>query len=723
VIAVIADICSQPDVSLTATRFCARPLRLPLVLDPARCGRSRAIPAIFITWLYPLFCIILSPPWYAPETALKRLVLWLIALLALSVPLNAQDDQDQRVLPDQEERILAFDSLVTVNDDAGLLVRETIKVQSTGESMRHGIYRAFPTAARTRLGIRKTETFEIVALSRDNAPETYHEEEGRDGTTVYFGSSNYLLPPGLHTYVFTYRTTRQLRFFPDHDELYWNATGNGWKFPIDVVTAKVILPRRIRNQITGLDGYTGYLDDKGKDFTAVRDAESNPVFRAERLYPSQGLTIVVTWPKGLIEEPTPEEERRQFVADNRAIVVGLAGLAIALLYYLVAWMLVGRDPRPGAIVPLYQPQDNLSPAGMRFLERMGFDGKAFTAAILGLAAKGYLAISRDKQTYTLTRKPGYGTVESKLAADEKTLAAKLFSSGATVHLTEHNATLQLAQTALKASLKHQEEKVYFVTNQRYLWPGVLLTALAVAAMIVIGGGAALGIFMSIWLTGWTFGVSVLMLSVFHAWKAVAAGAGAGAVLGAFFITAFSIPFLGGEVFGTYMLWSAVGTLPVAIIFVGIAAAVLFHFLLKAPTKAGRALMDRVEGFRMFLKAVDSDRIQRVAPPPEKTPELFERFLPYALALDVEHAWASQFSSVLAMAAAPADSSSHSNGYSPSWYVGSGIASFSASDFTSSFSSSFSSAVSSASAPTPSSSGSGGGGASGGGGGGGGGGGW
>ena len=403
-----------------------------------------------------------------------------MALLAVWLPLIAQNNQDERILSDQEERILHFDSNVTVNDDGSMLVRETIKVQSNGESMKHGIYRFFPTASQSRLGVRKTATFEIVNLQRDSVPEVYHQEDSQDGVTVYFGSSNYLLPPGVHTYVFTYRTSRQLGFFPDHDELYWNVTGNGWKFPIDLATATVVLPQRVRNEVTGLDGYTGYARDKGKDFTAARDAESNPVFRAQNLYPSQGLTIVVAWPKGLIQEPTKEEKHKQFVADNTAILVGLAGLVIALLYYVVAWMLVGRDPKAGSIVPLYEPQDNLSPAGMRFLERMGFDGKAFTAAILGLAAKGYLTITRDKHTYTLIRKSGYGVVESKLAADEKALAGKLFSSGATVHLTEHNVTLQSAQTALKASLKHQEEKVYFVTNQRYLWPGVLLTAIAVS---------------------------------------------------------------------------------------------------------------------------------------------------------------------------------------------------------------------------------------------------
>jgi uncharacterized membrane protein len=119
--------------------------------------------------------------------------------------------------------------------------------------------------------------------------------------------------------------------------------------------------------------------------------------------------------------------------------------------------------------------------------------------------------------------------------------------------------------------------------------------------------------------------------------------------------------------------------------------------------------------------VDADRLQTMIPP-NKTPQLFERFLPYALALGVEHAWSEQFSQVLARAAT-AESSGSNTGYSPSWYSGSSFTSFSASEFTSGFSSSFSSAISSSSTAPGSSSGSGGGGSSGGGGGGGGGGGW
>jgi uncharacterized membrane protein len=145
--------------------------------------------------------------------------------------------------------------------------------------------------------------------------------------------------------------------------------------------------------------------------------------------------------------------------------------------------------------------------------------------------------------------------------------------------------------------------------------------------------------------------------------------------------------------------------------------ILFHFLLKAPTIAGRQLLDQVEGFKMFLGAVDADRLNRVMPP-DQTPQTFEKFLPYALALDVEQAWAEKFSNVLA-AAGQSPGSDHA-GYTPSFYSGAALGAASYGSFTSSLGSFTSSISSSASAPG---SAGGGGGGSGGGGGGGGGGGW
>jgi hypothetical protein len=620
----------------------------------------------------------------------------------------------------QTERIVSFDSQITVHADGSMQVTETINIESEGVDIVHGIYRNFPTRYKDRAGNNYSVLFEVVSLSRDGNSEPYHTEDRDNGVRVYFGNSSYDLPPGPHTYQFTYRTNRQLGFFPDHDELYWNVTGNDWNFPIDVATATVLLPANVRGRVTSLDGYTGYTGEKGRAYTAKRDEDGNPTFRAEALAPKQGLSIVVTWPKGLIAEPTAEQKRAWFIADNKPAILGLAGMIVVFLYYLMIWGMVGRDPAPGTIVPFYEPPDNMSPAAIRFLERMGFDQKAFTAGIMGLAAKGFLTIEQDEsKTYKLARKnPGPGL--EALSGDEKSLARTLFEDSSTLVLKNSNhELLSRAQKNLENNLHTTIEKNCFVTNSRYLWPGIVLSFLAIATMLIKGGGPQIGValFMSVWLTGWSFGVYALLSSVVRAWRSVRTEGILGAGQ-AGFLTLFSLPFLAGECFGLATLFWACGAAAFCIIAATISLNVLFHHLLKAPTLAGRALMDRIEGFKTFLKAVDADRLQTMIPP-NKTPELFERFLPYALALGVEHAWSEQFSQVLARAAT-AENSGGSTSYSPSWYSGSGFTSFSASEFTSGFSSSFSSAISSSSTAPGSSSGGGGGGSSGGGGGGGGG---
>src|SRR6478736_1298157 len=178
----------------------------------------------------------------------------------------------------QTERIVSLDSQIAVYTDGSMQVTETINVESEGVDIVHGIYRDFPTRYTDPAGNNYSVLFEVVSLSRDGNSEPYHTEDRNNGVRVYFGSSNYDLLPGPHTYQFTYRTNRQLGFFPDHDELYWNVTGNDWKFPVDVATATVLLPANVRGRVTSLDGYTGYEGEKGRAYTAKRDEDGNPTF-------------------------------------------------------------------------------------------------------------------------------------------------------------------------------------------------------------------------------------------------------------------------------------------------------------------------------------------------------------------------------------------------------------------------------------------------------------
>jgi hypothetical protein len=179
-----------------------------------------------------------------------------------------------------DERILDFHSEIGVAYDASMLVDETIRVRAEGDRIRHGIYRDFPTDYRDRLGNRVHVDFIPLTLTRDGANEPFHAEAQVNGVRVYFGDKNTSLAPGEYTYVLGYKTTRQLGFFDDHDELYWNVTGNGWDFAIEAASVAVTLPDSVATDAIHVDAYTGVQGDKGTDYRAAVDAPSHVVVRA-----------------------------------------------------------------------------------------------------------------------------------------------------------------------------------------------------------------------------------------------------------------------------------------------------------------------------------------------------------------------------------------------------------------------------------------------------------
>ena len=234
------------------------------------------------------------------------------------------------------ERILDFRTEIAISRDGSMTVRETIKVKAAAVQIKHGIYRDFPTRYRDRLGNHYTVGSEVLETLRDGKPEAHDVESEGNGKRIYLGDEDVELQPGDYSYTLAYRTTRQLGFFADHDELYWNATGNGWSFPIDHATAVVTLPAGIQRQAILLDGYTGVEGSLGKSFEAFVDGEVRPTFTTTKtLGPYEGLTIVVSWPKGFIAEPTDEMKRQWFFEDNLSVLIGLAGLALLIGYYFM----------------------------------------------------------------------------------------------------------------------------------------------------------------------------------------------------------------------------------------------------------------------------------------------------------------------------------------------------------------------------------------------------
>ncbi len=618
------------------------------------------------------------------------------------------------------ERIVAFDSRIAVEPGGGMRVTETIRVLAAGDQIRRGIFRDFPTSYKDRLGNRTTVEFAVQAVARDGQPEAWHTEKLSNGVRVYMGRKDYSLPHGEHVYTLTYRTDRQLGFFKDHDELYWNVTGNGWAFPIDRASATVELPPGVP-ELSLLEAYTGPEGATGRAYTAEETADMRAVFKTtRRLAPNEGLTIVVGWPKGYVAEPSSRARAAYFFKDNLALLTAAVGVALVLAYYVLVWLAVGKDPEKGVILPLYTPPDHLSPAVMRFVAEMGYDDRIFAAAVISMAVKGFLRIEDSDGAYTLKKQTGTAV---KLAADEQKIAAQLFRSGDAIVLARQNhSAIGAAKNALKSSLALAYEKTHFVSNRKAFVTGVVVSAATVAASLVLSPDPEIVVFLGIWLSIWSIGVVFLVVTVVKLWTMVFAaarslGTRAGSLGAALFMTAFATPFFAGEVFALTILAQSSPATAAQLAVVAVLNVLFFH-LLKAPTLLGRRILDKIEGFKMFLAATEADRLQRLYPA-GKTPELYEKFLPYAFALGVEQQWSDQFADVLAAAAQP----DGSRGYHPGWYSGSGWSPARIGGFAGSVGSALSGAISSSSTAPGSRSGGGGGGSSGGGGGGGGGGGW
>ncbi|MBV9990309.1 MAG: DUF2207 domain-containing protein [Alphaproteobacteria bacterium] len=619
-----------------------------------------------------------------------------------------------------DERITDFSSDIAVAGSGTLTVTETISVIAEGDAIRHGIFRVIPTRYTDRLGNSIHVGLSVASVMRDGHAEPYTIENSEDGRSIKIGDKDVFVDPGRHTYTIQYQTTRQIGFYKGYDELYWNVTGNFWKFPIDRAEAHIQLP--VGGKIKQYALYTGAAGAKSENAEALLLSGNAIAFHTtEPLGLGEGLTVAVGFAKGAVLPPSRAELRRRYLEDNAPSIVAWAAMFMLFIYYFIAWWSHGRDPRRGVVIPLFGAPQGFSPAAARFVNRMAYDRKCYAASLVDMAVKRYLTISESGGTYTLTRT---GQDEAALSSGEAAMARKLFKRRDTIVLKDENhETVAASISALEDSLENEYERVYFNTNTAWFAGGVaiLIVGAIATALMCDDWGTACGVLAAIAVASGA--AAFLLHRAFKAWAGVVSGPGSRVlnVLGAIFATIFAIPVAGLAVaIVTFVTHDVPAAALVALIAGGIMSYVFYH-LLKAPTLAGAKILDEIAGFKMYLTTAEKNRLE-VLNPPEVTPEVFERFLPYAIALDCENQWSRKFEAEAAAAGNDPTSGGRA-AYVPVWYSGSSFDRLGTAGFTSALGSSIASAAASAATPPGSSSGSGGGGFSGGGGGGGGGGGW
>jgi uncharacterized membrane protein YgcG len=639
--------------------------------------------------------------------------LWLATLLLLGAGLGAQAD----------ERILHFASEIVVDRDGTLTVTETIRVRAEGNQIKRGIFRDIPLTAESASGRIYQVGFELLSVQQDGEPAPHFTRRNGAGMRIYVGEESVFLQPGVYTYTIRYRTDRQIRFFDDHDEVYWNATGNEWNFAIDEAVARVVLPDGVK--ATDWTAYTGPFGETWQNYTTeAAGGGSEVVFTTtQRLWYQEGLTVVVAMPAGSIARPSGAERMQYFLSDYRSELIGGVGIGLVLVYYLVAWWMVGRDPEPGVVFPRFKPPAGISPALSKYIVNRGFgDGGwvALSAACLSLAVKKRLRLEDDDGDMTLTldregredHVPGFG-----LPKGEAALESFLSGRGTPLPLNKDNGmSIKALGTKFRTAIEKESRNVFFKANRGFLVPGLILSIVTIVALFAFGR-------MQPGQEG--FVIIFLVFCVFASVIAVNLGRvifrlASMKLRMALVFAAFALA-MGGAGVAAYNVNGGFESLPVMPLIAAVLVAfnILFFFLIGAPTAMGRQALDEIEGLKLYLSVAEKDRLN-MAEAPDMSTVHFEELLPYAVALGVEKPWARSFEAWLATAAGAAVAAS----YHPHWYSGRSFdahhVSSTLGETASSMAGSFQSSLP---APKSSSSGSSGGGSSGGGGGGGGGGGW
>jgi uncharacterized membrane protein len=526
---------------------------------------------------------------------MSRRLLGLVLLLLVARPAAAE-----RTLV-----IERFDAVIDVAADGSIVVEETIIPRFTGSW--NGIFRSIPVQYRTPQGLNYTLRLDVQAVTDDEGHKLRYE----DSRQRHYRKLKIWVPGAVdatRSVRLRYRVPNGLRFFEEHDELYWNVTGDEWEVPIESASAVVRLP----NGVSGVraTAFRGAYGSTERSEVSV-EADGVHVQTDRGLGMREGLTIVVGWNPGVVHRPTAVEKGAQLVSSNLPLLI--PPLILFGMYRL--WSRRGRDPQMGPIATQYEPPSQMSPAELGTLADGTPDMRDITASIVDLAVRGYLHIEETKDEHV------FGLFSSK----DYMFSLKRDRS-AWSELKQHER--DLLDAMFGASLP--EIRLSELKNEFYKHLPGLRDQLY--SGLVSGG----------FYTGRPDRIRLVYIV-------------GGIILG----------FVVGGASGAIM--QGLGMQPVAGIVAGVLSGIIvvaFGWFMPARTPRGTRELEKVMGFREFLSRVESDRLERMV----KTPEMFEKYLPFAMALGVEDNWAKAFDGIYTQP--------------PSWYTGpGGIGAFRPSSFT------------------------------------------
>lgn len=335
------------------------------------------------------------------------------------------------------EQIQNFDSNITINKDGAINVDEKI-IYDFGDLYRHGIYREIPFIKTNKEGKKFEIEFKNISVTDENGKNyRFTKTKNEEILRLKIGDPDRTIT-GVHTYIISYQVAGALTYFSDHDELYWNVTGDKWSVPIDRATSEVVLSDGIEKNEINTKCYTGAQGSTAQNCITSVQQNSVSIRSQDSLRVYEGMTIVVGFPKGVVAvlEPKPYVTFWETIWGK---MLKIALIILAIFWYLiyplwipVKWWLMGRDPNVSQEVrawfdpPKTEKGRPLTPAETGSLIDEKVDSRDISAMIVNLAQRGYFKIVEKKKNDFYLVKRSDWNLDKKVLPFEKTFMDKVF---------------------------------------------------------------------------------------------------------------------------------------------------------------------------------------------------------------------------------------------------------------------------------------------------------
>ncbi len=502
--------------------------------------------------------------------------------------------------------IKAFDTEIFLYTDGSYDVIENIVVDF-GYEQRHGIYRNIPYKYHKGIKTNKVIITDIEVTDDEGESRQKKVKKEGDYIKIRVGSPNRTVS-GTQIYMIKYRVERGMLYFDDYDELYWNVTGTEWDCSIEYASALVHLPSGMNSDDLTVHCFSGAYGSEESNCDYKISDSSVRFYTTQSLNAWEGLTLGLAMPKGHIEGPS-------FAKQLWWILIAIWPLflfPIGLIWLGYLYFSKGRDPVNLSIAPRYEPPDGFSPAEAGTLVDERVDMRDMTSTIVDLAVRGYLKIVEiDKKKLVFLSTKDYALVklreaDENLKKHERLMFDGLFNKGTIEAEDLGKVIAKCPDCNGKEIITTSSLKEKFYTEL----PGIkesIYTSLVDDKFFPSNPERIRGKYL-----GW--GIFMIIL---------------GFVLG-FIINLFLIPVL---------------------VILGVIMMIMSRFMPRK-TRDGVMKAVHVAGFEEFVRRVEQDRIKKMV---REDPTVFERLLPFAMALGCADEWAEKFQDIFREA--------------PNWYVG------------------------------------------------------